>query len=1449
MRTSVRHLLLALAATLVSVDALAQSTVVYHLHKESNPDRPGLRELRVAGPDAAVTPLRSGDWKNIPITGTTVFAQFATPIGVPGVGGQLPAGSTFSASVWMRKTSNWGTVYPYVNFRKWDGNVTTTDACGVTGTTALTATLTKYVLSCTTASAFPMLTTDRYSFDVGMTFVTPPGNHSMQLELDIEGTLNGNYDSTITVPLPLTPAITSLTPAAGSTGQSVVIGGANFGTAQGSSTVRFNGTAAAVSTWSATSIATTVPAGASSGPVVVTVNGQASNGVVFTVVAPPAITSLNPASGIVGQTVTIAGANFGATQASSTVRFNGVAASASAWSNTSITTMVPAGATSGPVVVTVNGQDSNGVPFTVIPPPSVTTLTPAAARVGDAVSIAGADFGAAQGTSTVRFNGTLAAVTSWSDTTIVAPVPANATTGPLTVTVNGQTSAGVLFTVLAPPHITQALPSSASFGQGVTLKGSGFGLQQGSSTVTFNGTIAAVTAWSDTTIDTIVPAAATSGPLVVTVGGTPSNGAAFTVLQPPVLDSLDPASGSAGDTVTLRGANLGPGTPSVTFNGIPALVSSAATTAVAAIVPGGVTSGNVVLTVNGLASNGLAFTVNEPQAATLTVNVFTLDPAAPDGIGPPAGAGVYVSVDGSDVGRTVADGTLTVQVAPGDRQVRATVPSRSAGTATVTLAAGGSASVSIVLDDENDVTEATPLIVAEAADGIVPATSETFTLDFMRPTGRVPLTRISQVEMLDHDGDVEYELGWMFTLSNGRIVASDPEQVFIWVPTIEPAVLRVHAVDADGFTHAGTVRFSVGHYPLHLTLAAPPSNPALNVANVEVTISVVGTATTFRRTSDVNGQIELPSMPFSSVTLDAVAQAGGRFYYGQGSVRVTEETSVTLTMRNVTDVIEGVPPLQAQPGGGGAFSASATVSSASAARGDAALNAMREERAQVATSQPSSRISASPALAASAAGTDPPVSISLTSDGMDETVERNATLPVPMGTKTVTLTYTVNSLEYPEWVQKQSPFDDLWSVTIFGPGGQQLFRTLRNVNSQQAGDPSWQVGGSTGELQEDIDVETLAANGDIELVLFGTAMNVRDALFDTSVNAQLGAQPKLTINKAEQEKLTVRTNNDHTYFSIPRPSAKNHFERWFTLTMSKPKEATINNVTVTLKDGAGATLQTLLTDEAPGDNVKLVNNGEQIRVRVSLSGMSSSVPSTPPSTHFVKYEFKVKGTLDGNALDSDPKSSGDMTALWRMPDGFDRYGQSVADLGGDDWASKGAYKWLDDHKTLISSINDVSGEHGRNIGHDSHATGIDIDIFHFHSFTGTTGPNKTGTAEYNALRDKVLLALNGDEPAKTAVTSWVAASRTGLEALLALTDVSRLYYAEGSLYPEQPPPGGLQLPAGWAADLLKNGKLTVGTKTVDTGKGTWAQANARITYNAEHNNHIHIALDGTKLPK
>jgi len=83
-----------------------------------------------------------------------------------------------------------------------------------------------------------------------------------------------------------------------------------------------------------------------------------SNGVTFTVTVPPTLTSLSPVSGPIATAVTIAGTGFGATQSTSTVTFNGAAATPTSWSATSIAVPVPTGATTGNVVVTVSGLAS-----------------------------------------------------------------------------------------------------------------------------------------------------------------------------------------------------------------------------------------------------------------------------------------------------------------------------------------------------------------------------------------------------------------------------------------------------------------------------------------------------------------------------------------------------------------------------------------------------------------------------------------------------------------------------------------------------------------------------------------------------------------------------------------------------------------------------------------------------------------------------------------------------------------------------------------------------------------------------------------------------------------------------------------------------------------------------------------------------------------------------------
>src|SRR3989475_11218203 len=99
----------------------------------------------------------------------------------------------------------------------------------------------------------------------------------------------------------------------------------------------------------------------------------------------------------------------------------------------------------------VNGLFSNILNFAIVTPPSITSLNPTFGPVGTSVTITGTNFGAPQGTSTVTFNGTTATPTSWNDPSIVVPVPAGAATGNVVVTVGGQASNGVLFTVLAAP--------------------------------------------------------------------------------------------------------------------------------------------------------------------------------------------------------------------------------------------------------------------------------------------------------------------------------------------------------------------------------------------------------------------------------------------------------------------------------------------------------------------------------------------------------------------------------------------------------------------------------------------------------------------------------------------------------------------------------------------------------------------------------------------------------------------------------------------------------------------------------------------------------------------------------------------------------------------------------------------------------------------------------------
>jgi YD repeat-containing protein len=321
-------------------------------------------------------------------------------------------------------------------------------------------------------------------------FSLPLGNSSVTVTV-------GTQTSTavIFVVLP-TPAIDSVTPSPAPVGATVTMAGRNLGAAQGSSTLQFNGTPATTfPSWSNTQIQAVVPPGASTGTIVVTVNGVPSDSSGFLFVK-PTLTSLSASSGHISDVITITGQSFQPAQGTSKVFFNGIEAAPTGWSDTSITVPVPVGATSGNVIVQVfNGANlSNPLAFTVVPPPAVTSATPPAALVGQSVVVAGTNFGAVQGTSTIRFNGIAAAPTAWSDTQITVPVPAGAATGNIVVTVSGSGSPGFAFTVILPGTMSGAVThvTGGTAIAGASVQALKAGVVKGSATTAANGSYSIV---------------------------------------------------------------------------------------------------------------------------------------------------------------------------------------------------------------------------------------------------------------------------------------------------------------------------------------------------------------------------------------------------------------------------------------------------------------------------------------------------------------------------------------------------------------------------------------------------------------------------------------------------------------------------------------------------------------------------------------------------------------------------------------------------------------------------------------------------------------------------------------------------------------------------------------------------------------------------------------------
>lgn len=505
------------------------------------------------------------------------------------------------------------------------------------------------------------------------------------------------------------PTLTSVTPSTAHTTDVVIVAGQNFlaTQAQGSSTVKFNNITASPSSWSNTSIQVPVPAGETTGTVVVTVAGRSTTaGLPFTLIPPPVVSALYPASGQTGAPVTIVGQRFGVSQGTNTITFNNTVATPTQWTDTVIKATVPVGATTGPLVVKVSNQPSPDTPFTVLVAGGMAgTIT----RVTGGTAITGATVqallaGVTKGTATTASDGSYSIpgldpgtydvrvlksgfsmelrtgnVVSSSNTTTVNVamyVPGSATgkvtqvdgvtpiVGAAVSVYDGSFQKGTTNTNATGDYTVGNLHPGA-----LTVQAASAGYRTGEQTAAIAESAATTTNFS---LD-----GAPAGPVLyaydelgrlVQVTDPSGHSAIYrydavgniTAIERPgativSISDFSPNGGPVTTAVTIHGAGFSP-TPSqniVKFNGIDAVVSAATATEISTTVPAGATDGAITVTVSAVTgTSSTTFDVTLPSSPTVTG--FTPTSAA---------AGTAVTINGTNFDSPSND-TLRLNLSP-----------------------------------------------------------------------------------------------------------------------------------------------------------------------------------------------------------------------------------------------------------------------------------------------------------------------------------------------------------------------------------------------------------------------------------------------------------------------------------------------------------------------------------------------------------------------------------------------------------------------------------------------------------------------------------------------------------------------------------------------------------------------------------------------------------------
>jgi len=311
----------------------------------------------------------------------------------------------------------------------------------------------------------------------------------------------------------------------------------------------------------------------------------------------PLITSVSPKVANPLDEITITGRYFGETVGDSTVTLNSLKLTITSWSDTEIRAILPQGATSGIIIVTVKGRSSqsssNAQIFIGEAPsagaPLITGLSQSSGYPGIIITVYGDNFGESRPSDGKVFftaeSGEIEATVvpfagaenqyKWFNTSIQVQVPFGARTGPVVVVANGQRSnSNFVFQVEqspppppdVPPVIDSFSPQQGPVGTIIRIDGNYFGHSRGAGIVQLSGANLEIVLWSNTQIFAkVTPECRTGRIRLIARSFTVETLGVFEVIHIPEISGVTPSIMLSGSSLTIYGRNFGNEPGSIAF--------------------------------------------------------------------------------------------------------------------------------------------------------------------------------------------------------------------------------------------------------------------------------------------------------------------------------------------------------------------------------------------------------------------------------------------------------------------------------------------------------------------------------------------------------------------------------------------------------------------------------------------------------------------------------------------------------------------------------------------------------------------------------------------------------------------------------------------------------------------------------------------------------------------